>query len=213
MQDSELFAFMETFGSVQRIFPLRGESHELRQVGASYFKALRRFPLRAVQDGAEVWINQGKRFPKPAEWVESIPKRAAVSPLTALSDEAARAWLRAESLKWEDAPCSCQACVAAGISAKPLRFVPEVDARGMDAKALIGDRAVVTGRWIHGQELARWYVAKDAFWNRMLEMFGADSPQHARKVKRTFEQRMKEIFREPPRTDQGGPFEPLGGAQ
>lgn len=200
MTDAEMFSFMDTFRSLTRVFPLRGDEHEIRDVGASYFRAMRRFPLRAIQDGAEGWILHGKRFPKPAEWIESIPKRA-VAPVevAALSEEAMATYLRAEGLRYEDRPCTCRACVAAGVSEKPLRFVPEVDATGADAKALIGERTVVAGHWAHGEELAGYYRAKNAFWTRMLELFGADTPAKQRRTQQNFEARMKEIYQETPR--------------
>ncbi len=208
MTDPDLDPFMETFQAVQRIFPLRGEDRELRHVGASYFKAMRRFPLSAVRAGAEVWIQQGKRFPKPAEWIESIPPRTAVSSIQALSESDMHDYLRAEQLRYEDVPCACAACRAAGVSDKPLRFVPEVEADGRDKKALIGSRVIITGHWAHGEELARWYVAKHAFWARMYEQFGCDTPTQKKRVKVSFEQRLKEIFKEPPRTDAPIPTQP-----
>lgn len=200
MTDAEMFTFLETFQRLTRVFPLRGEDHEIRDVGTSYFRAMRRFPLRAVQEGADVWLQQGKRFPKPAEWIESIPaRRVTAVALAPLSEEAMATYLRAEGLRYEDRPCTCRACVAAGVSEKPLRFVPEFDADGRDAKALIGERVVVTGHWAHGEELAGYYRAKDAFWTRMLELFGADTPAKQRRTQRDFEARMKEIYQESPR--------------
>jgi hypothetical protein len=196
MTDAELFPFMDTFRSLARVFALRGDDHEIRDVGASYFKALRRFPLEPVQVGADVWMQKGERFPKPAQWIDSIPKRVVVQ-LAALAPDEVTAYLRAERLRYDDAPCSCTACVKAGISDKPLRFVPD------ESQGLIGDRIVTRGHWAHGDELGRYYAAKNAFWFRMFETFGAGTPQAQRKIRTSFEQRMKEIYEEPTRRDRG----------
>lgn len=194
MTNADLPPFMDTFHNVRRIFPLRGEDHELRHVGTSYFNAMRRFPLSAVQAGAEVWLQQGKRFPKPAEWIESIPPRRQVAEVHALSDADAIAHMQAERLGYEDAPCHCEPCQRAGVTDQPLRYVPDVEADGRDRKALIGERVVTTGHWAHGEELAGYYRAKLAFWAAMFERFGCETPKAKRRLKTTYEQRMKEIL-------------------
>lgn len=201
MTDAELPAFMQAFDDVRRIFPLRGEDDELRHVGASYFKAMRRFPLPAVRAGADAWLQKGERFPKPAQWIESIPKRRVTPELHALSADDTREYPRVEQLRYEDTPCVCRDCHAAHVTDKPLRFVPEIDADGRDAQALLGERVIVKGHWAHGRELGRWYAAKNAFWAAMFERFGCESPKAQRKLKTTYEQRMKQIFREPVRTE------------
>jgi hypothetical protein len=48
-------------------------------------------------------------------------------------------------------PCTCLACVTAGISDRPTAYVP-------------ADERVPKPRWIHGEELRRWWAARDAFW-------------------------------------------------
>jgi len=198
--DAELFPFMDTFRSVQRVFPLRGDEHEIRDVGASYFKAFRRFGLKDIQAGADRWIEQGKRFPKPAEWIDAIPRRVRVAEIVALSDEAGRDYERAERLRYEDAPCHCRECVEAGVNEKPLRFVPETNHDGTDRRVRIGDRVVVAGHWAHGSELARWYQGRADFYNRCLELgIGRDVLNPGLKQKKQrFEDRIKEIFERKP---------------
>jgi hypothetical protein len=214
MMDEDLSAFMDTFHAVQRIFPLRGEAHELQLVGASYFKALRRYPLSAVQAGAEVWLQRGKRFPRPAEWIESIPPRNTAPGLKQLSELDAANYRRAEQLRYEDAPCGCSSCKAAGVSDKPLRFVPEFDEYDRDAHALLGERVITTGHWAHGAELAGYYRAKAEFYAKVHAMFGAETKAEKRKVQKSFEERLKEIFQERPRVDAGrSDLEPLTPTQ
>lgn len=42
-------------------------------------------------------------------------------------------------------PCTCEACVLAGVSKRPQR------------------RDWLTKEWLHGRELANWWRARDAF--------------------------------------------------
>jgi len=193
--DSELFAFMATFRSLTRVFPLRGEEHEINDVGASYFKAFHRFPLGAIQAGADRWIEQGKRFPKPAEWIDAIPRRTTEPPMETLSADDAAIWLQAEQMRWEDAPCICRECVAADVTEKPLRFVPEFTANDTDRRVKLGERVVTAGHWAHGQELARWYRARADFYNRCLELgLRRDVLQPKEKRRSRFQERMDAIF-------------------
>lgn len=165
MTDAELFQFLDVFKGVARVFPQRGDEHELKQKSAAYFKAMRRFQLSQVAAGADAWVQRGKYFPKPAEWIDSIPRpsatRAEVGELT--SGEILE-YEEAERRHYEGEPCKCPECRFAGVDHRFLRFVPEVDANGRDVKGKIGDRMVVRGHWAHGTELAGYYRAKEAFW-------------------------------------------------
>lgn len=166
MNDTEVFAFMDTFRSLTRVFPLRGDEDAIRDVGASYFKALRRVPLREIQAGAEVVIQRHKHFPKPAEWLDAIPKRQTAVEVPTMTPTEAQTYARAEQLHYEDEPCRCASCVAAQVSWKPLRFVPEVNADGTDRKVRdpFKDRIVTAGHWAHGQELVGYWNARGAFY-------------------------------------------------
>jgi hypothetical protein len=159
-----MFPFMATMRDIVRVFPIRGGEDDVAQLGASYFKALRRYPLALVQEGAQRVIAQNKHFPKPAEWLDAIPRASATTTVEALSAFDAGEWLTAERGRWEQAPCKCAECRTAGMLERKQRFVPEIDANGADRRGLIGDRLVTRGHWIHGHELARWYAAKDQFW-------------------------------------------------
>lgn len=165
MMDSELFAFMDVFRGLQRVFPKRLDEHEISQMGGAYFKAMRRFPINAVQAGADTWTQRGKFFPKPAEWMDAIPRAAQPQAERAeLSVSDAAEYRDAEQRRYEGEPCRCSACRTAGVDHRFLRFVPDVDANGQDLQAKLGDRIVVCGHWAHGEELRRWYAAKEAFW-------------------------------------------------
>lgn len=164
MQSADLFAFMATFRQLLGVFPKRLDEHEIEDLSKAYFHTLRRFDITDLQAGAEAWMQRGKFFPKPAEWRESIPRAAVVAvalePLTAV--EAAE-YLDAERRKREGDPCACRRCVSAGVDHRFVRYVPEADEQGRDLRGVIGERVVVRGRWIHGEDLRRWYEAKDIY--------------------------------------------------
>jgi hypothetical protein len=174
MNDVELFAFMDVFRKLLKVFPKRGDAHDVTDLGSSYFKALRRRTLKEVSAGADAWLEHGRFFPKPAEWLRSIPRQMERPAVQAMAEDEAREYRRAEGLRYEDQPCRCRECVAAGISDKPLRFVPEFTADDADRKVFdpIGKREVTAGHWAHGAELARWYVARADFWNAYYTAIG-----------------------------------------
>lgn len=196
MTDAELFSFMDTFRSLARVFPLRGDEHEIRDVGASYFKALRRWPLKDINVAADRWLEQGKRFPKPAEWLDMVPRQSQAVALVAMTDEQAREHQRAESLRYKDTPCCCRDCVAVGVNDKPLRFVPDVNPDGTDRQMTtpFTQRPVTVGHWAHGAELARLYTACANFWNRCYELRLMDKKDRSKHERMPFEQRMAAIF-------------------
>ena len=194
MTDAELFAFNTVFQSLRRVFNLRGEEHEIRDVSASYFKAFRRWNLKDLEAGAEIWIRTGKRFPKPAEWLDSIPKRTRVVELPAMTDAESAAYLRAELKGFEDDPCGCLECQAAGVTHRYLRFVPDVTADEQDRKVkdLPRDRIVTAGHWAHGAELQRWYLGRDQFYALKSPLGGVNPKTGEPKV--SFEKRLEQIF-------------------
>ena len=164
MQDGELFAFMAMFRDLLGVFPKRLDEHEIGTLSKAYFQALRRFSIPELQAGADAWTQRGKFFPKPAEWREAIPRMAVVAAaLVPLTPVDAAEYLDAERRQYEGDPCSCRRCVSAGVDHRFTRYVPEADEHGRDLRGLIGERAVVRGRWLHGDDLKRWYEARDSF--------------------------------------------------
>lgn len=155
MTEADLPAFMEVLREVTAVFNVR---HDVDVISPAYFKALRTFPIRMVAEGGERCTMKLKRFPKPAEWAEMVPRPTATGVPEMNSFEAAD-YNEAESLFYEMPPCGCHLCKMAGVN-MPLRYVPDTD----EPKAKIGDRVVTRGHWAHGVELKRWYAAKEAFW-------------------------------------------------
>lgn len=174
MQDGDLFAFMAIFRNLIQLFPKRMDEADVEKLSRAYFNAMRRFTIPQIQAGADAWTQRGKFFPKPAEWMEAIPRRplGASEALTPLHPADAAEYLDAERRGYEGDPCSCRSCQGADVSHRFLRFVPESDVNGIDVKGLIGTRVVVRGHWAHGQELARFYAARDAFWTAFTALLG-----------------------------------------
>lgn len=173
MMDSELTPFIAVCNDLMRVFPKRMDDHDKNQLHRDYFKALRRFSFGQVEHGAEAWMQRGKFFPKPAEWIDAIPQRKEQAiEYPAMSEQDARDYRHAELLRYEDAPCHCRECVGADVTEKPLRFVPDVSADGGERKVRDGDRVVVAGHWAHGNELRRWYVARANFYEAFVKRFG-----------------------------------------
>jgi hypothetical protein len=156
MSPVDLPAFLETFRAVAATFNVRRDEDTLGEV---YFKALQPFPLRDVQAGADRCTAFLKRFPKPVEWKEQIPRPTAPG-IPELGSFEAADYLEAESCFFEMPPCRCAACVQAGVSMRPIRYMPDED----EVKVRVGARVVLRGHWAHGDELRRWYAAKEAFW-------------------------------------------------
>jgi hypothetical protein len=173
MTDGELFAFVDVFKGVQRVLGKRMTEGEEAQTHRDYFRALRRFSLAQVMAGAEVCIQRGKYFPKPAEWIDAIPKRQAMPlDIPAMTDQESRDYHRAELMRYTAPPCTCTECVESGMTETPMRFVPEFTADDRERLLRDGERIVTAGHWAHGWELARWYEARAFFYAEFRRVFG-----------------------------------------
>jgi hypothetical protein len=159
----------------------------------AYFHVLKKFPITLVIAKADAWLATETDFPKPAQWAGQIVK-AAVAPLPRLSPEDEREYLRAERLRYEDAPCGCAACRRAEVHEKPLRFVPEFTEHDTERKVWCGDRIVTAGHWAHGQELFGFYRARADFWNHVAELGLLSKAQVKRDEKLPLEDRLNRIF-------------------
>jgi len=170
MDDRDYETFDRAFRKLGVVFRLRLKEADLKELIATYFRILDGARLDAVLAGAKVCLTRCKTFPKPAEWLDALPKHVApgapATELRRMGAEEAEEWARAERLRWEDQPCACVACVAAGVSDRPIRFVPQFTPEDTDDRAIhpAKQRPVTTGHWAHGEELARWYRAKEAFY-------------------------------------------------
>ncbi len=198
MNQTDAFAFMDTFRSLTRVFPVRGTEDEIRDMGASYFKTMMRYPLASVRDGAEVVMARLKRFPKPAEWIECIPRQRVRPELPKMTPLEIAEHVDAEEKFYEGDPCGCAACREAGVDHRFIRFVPEFDRNDQEIRALLYEREVVRGHWAHGVELAGYYRAKEAFWAKFHAVLEKKAMEKQTRRTKPFETRIDEIFKKRP---------------
>jgi hypothetical protein len=169
MQDSEIFQFTDCFRGLTRIFHWRGDEDDLRQTAGSYFKVLRKYPMPAVKAGADACVERYKHFPKPVEWMDVIPRHVETVELPVMGQTEADTWMAAMKSGCEGDLCHCLDCRQARADHLPLRFVPD-EARAIHPR---DGRAVQRGHWAHGEELKRWWVARNAFFGLRSSLSGA----------------------------------------
>jgi hypothetical protein len=142
--------------------PFKADKIEIRQTIGAYFSVLKPWPLHAVSLGADRCASRMNRFPKPVDWIEAIPKAKAAGMLRVTDEERAE-YRAALDAGFNADPCGCHLCQQAGVSHRFLRYVPDEDADGHDLNRVDGDRIITLGHWAHGDELVRWYAARDHF--------------------------------------------------
>jgi hypothetical protein len=166
MTEPEFGTFDRAFRRVCGAFRLRLTLLELEELSRTYFRVLADASLEDVLMAGKTCLRTQTRFPKPAEWAAALPAPPVVvaADLRVMATPEREAYTRAEVLRYQDEPCSCWDCQAAAVTDRPVRFVPD-DVNGTFDRAIdtVRNRVVMTGHWAHGDELARWYVARDAF--------------------------------------------------
>lgn len=169
MTDADYGTFERAFRRLSGAFRLKVKPEQMDELIRSYFKVLESASIEDVMAAGKVCISRCRRFPLPVEWLEALPAgpvgKAEAADVRVMSVDESTAYVRAERLRYGDVPCECLACQAAGVDTKPLRFVPDV-LDGHDERAMCpAKNAIVTvGHWAHGDELARWYAMRDAFY-------------------------------------------------
>jgi hypothetical protein len=166
MTEPEFGTFDRAFRRVCGAFRLRLTLLELEELSRTYFRVLADASLEDVLTAGKTCLQTYTRFPKPAEWAAALPAPpvAVTADLRVMATPEREAYARAEALRYQDAPCWCVDCQDAGVTDRPLRFVPD-EVNGVLDHAIdtVRNRIVITGHWAHGDALARWYVARDAF--------------------------------------------------
>lgn len=191
---------MTCFRELARALSLRAQDSDLADIGGSYFKAMRRFPLERVRIGADKCLEKCQRFPKPAEWIGYIPAFVPGAEIRELTPREITEWLRAERLRWdEEDPCHCEGCRAAGVDHRFPRFVPEFLEDGREHLVRIGNRVITRGHWAHGEELRRYYAARDRFWAKFGTALDRKTMQRKKRTRIPFAQRLEEIYNRPAR--------------
>ena len=186
--------FDQAFTNMARAFRLKLKPAELEELTTTYFKILGTAPLEAVLAAGKTVLEQSRTFPKAADWFQALPAgaREMTTDCRVMHADELAEYHRAERQRYEDEPCGCLACQLASVTERPLRFVPDFDADDRPERAFDNtrNRIVVSGHWAHGDELARWYVARDHFF-----ALAPASIVCALARRQSFHDRIDEIFR------------------
>lgn len=160
-------AFLDCFRQlVRRVQPAKALEPD---TAADYYEVLKGFHIDVLRRAAKDLATTHTFFPSTAEWHEAaaalVAAQGPAPRARVMSVDQATEYARAQRLHYEDQPCSCARCFLAQVTDKPLRFVPDFDADDREVTAYhpLWKREVVTGHWAHGDELARWYRAKEKF--------------------------------------------------
>ncbi len=165
MLESDTAAYETAFRRLSSGFSKTWKGQDFREACRMYFEALRAYELADVL-AAEVTLRTRPRWPKVADWIAAIPKPTPTSTAPRMMGRAEiNEYLDARLRHYQgDAPCACLRCVSVGETRAP-RFVPDDLPDDTVARAFCPalNAIVVSGHWAHGDELARWYAARDAF--------------------------------------------------
>ena len=164
--DSDRGTFDRAFGRVYGAFRLKFTGNEAEELTQTYYKLLEPYPLDVVLLAGKNLMTVSRKFPYPADWVAAVValvdgRRASPTPdLRQMSATELDAYAAADQARWAGPRCACGACVHAHVDHLPLRFVPD-DERAYNPRR---QQIQVVGHWAHGEELGRWYAARDTFY-------------------------------------------------
>lgn len=176
MTDQDYEPFIAEFRRVASAFERYPQSLDVIRTRADvYFNVLKKFTFSEVCAKSDSWIQRESKMPKPAEWAGVIIRRQTDHVLSEMDRDEATEWLRAERQRWEDEPCGCGECVAAGVAEMKRRFVPVFDHNDCEVRGTCFGRVVTLGEWIHGYALMRWYLAREDFWTKARTLVGSRS--------------------------------------
>lgn len=134
----------------------------------TYFKILESASLEDVLAAAKVCATKCRTFPKPVDWLDALPEGVLTDQppdMRVMGEAERRVHYDAERSHYEGPACDCLLCQAAGMTSRPLRFVPDFTLDDLPERAFDPERnrIVHVGHWAHGHELARWYAARSVF--------------------------------------------------
>jgi hypothetical protein len=169
MTSGDVGTFDRAFRRVLRAYPVQArlKPDDVETLCHTYFRVLDASPLDDVLAAGRACLLTCTKFPTVAEWARHLSPVVApvAADLRVLGADERAAHAHAETVHYDDAPCGCEECRDAGVADRPLRFVPDEGPGGLErALDLERNRIVVTGHWAHGDELGRWYRARDAFY-------------------------------------------------
>jgi hypothetical protein len=161
--------FVKMFQRLCETFRMKLKPVEFERLANSYFAILDAHRLDDVLEVGTRLLRKHRTFPKPADWLAELETgltaQCPADRRVMTSVEVAEL-TQAEAMRYEGQPCLCHECVRAGIDTQPLRFVPTMKSFDEEERAFHPkrNRVEVVGHWAHGEELRRWYEARDAFY-------------------------------------------------
>lgn len=159
---------------------------------SEYFDVLRPYPMEAVASAYETLRRKMKKWPVPADWLEALPPGGASRQLPVLTTAQAQESDEAEALGYERRePCRCLQCQRDGTTHMFSRYVPRYELG--ERRHPNRNRTVLLGRWLHGDELRRWYIARAQF-HALKETMDAKIAARA-KATQTPEQRLARVVK------------------
>jgi hypothetical protein len=168
MLRTEFVTFDRAFGRVCGAFQRKLKPAEQRDASRTYFLTMEDEPLELVLEAGKRCIQSFKHFPRVSEWLTEVQalKPAAILPLDRRHTTVTEGNIQEEAKRrhYQDAPCACDGCCAAGVQDKPVRFVPTII--GVEEERAFNQqrqRVEIVGHWAHGEELRRWYASRRAF--------------------------------------------------
>lgn len=170
MTDLDRSTFDRACRRLYGAYRLKLKAEEQEELTQTYFRVLEGFPLDVVLNAGKVLLQQHKRMPSASEWFAACATSkgdTVVGPdnVRRMTVDEQQQWWYAERNRYRDDPCSCFLCQQAGVTDKPLRFVPtELDAEAFEtAFNPRREQVQIVGHWAHGDELARWYDTRGKF--------------------------------------------------
>lgn len=169
MTEHDYERFSEWFEVLAVSHRMNASEHTRGQMKAEYFDVLQSYPFDAVEFAYQNLRRKMKKWPVPADWLENLPPFGNVNRLEVISAEDLRETQAAEALGYEQRDvCRCAICQQELAAPLQSRFVPRQDRDGHPIErrhpGRVG-RAIMLGRWIHGDELRRWYFARQQFYD------------------------------------------------
>jgi hypothetical protein len=172
MTEGDYSTFATAFGRVCGAFGKKGTRLDQEELTRTYFRVLDAHPLDAVIRTGRRLVETGRKFPLAVDWLDAVTRPPTVErDVRQMTTSEVDAYAAAERARWTGQPCRCRECVRAGVDDRELRYVPTLKqffgdlADATEETAFNPRRKVeqIVGHWAHGEELARWYAAREAF--------------------------------------------------
>lgn len=169
MTERDYERFSEWFEVLAVSHRMQASEDTRGKMKAEYFDVLRSYPFDAVEFAYQNLRRKMKKWPVPADWLENLPPFASVSRLETISADELQATDEAERLGYERVEvCHCVICQRELAAPLQSRFVPRQDGNGTVIERRHPNRVgrpIILGRWIHGNDLRRWYLARQQFYD------------------------------------------------